>query len=60
MAFKLENGGVTARVLAKFDFIIAYRKGSENQNADALSRQFEQLDSHSAAIILLVLNSQKI
>ena len=32
----------------EFNFIITYRKGSENQNADALSRQFEQLDDHSA------------
>ena len=38
-----------ALAFQEFDFIIAYRKGSENQNADALSRQFEQLDGHSAA-----------
>ena len=34
----------------EYDFAITYRKGSENSNADALSRQTEQRDSHSAAI----------
>ena len=28
---------------------ITYRKGTENQNADALSRQFEHVGIHSAA-----------
>ena len=35
-----------ALAFQEYDFIITYRKGSENQNADALSRQFEH---HSAA-----------
>ena len=32
--------------------LATYRKGSENSNADALSRQTEQRDSHSAAIAM--------
>ena len=33
----------------EYDFTITYRKGTENQNADALSRQFEHVNIHSAA-----------
>ena len=33
----------------EYDFTITYRKGTENQNADALSRQFDHVDRHSAA-----------
>ena len=36
----------------EYDFNITYRKGSENSNADALSRQTEQGDSHTAAIAM--------
>ena len=38
-----------ALAFQEYDFVISYRKGIENQNADALSRQSEQLDDHSAA-----------
>ena len=33
----------------EYDFTITYRKGTENRNADALSRQFDHVDRHSAA-----------
>ena len=33
----------------EYDFTITYRKGTENRNADALSRQSDQLDDHLAA-----------
>ena len=33
----------------EYDFTITYRKGTKNQNADALSRQSDQLDDHTAA-----------
>ena len=33
----------------EYDFTIAYCKGTENLNADALSQQFEHVDIHSAA-----------
>ena len=36
----------------EYDFNITHRKGSENSNADALSRQTEQGDSHTAAIAM--------
>ena len=44
-----------------YDFNITYHKGSENSNADALSRQTEQGDSHTAAITMesLFLNELK-
>ena len=32
----------------EYDFTITYHKGTDNLNADALSRQFEHLDVHSA------------
>ena len=38
-----------ALAFQEYDFAIVYRKGSENQNADALSRQFEHWDDQSAA-----------
>ena len=38
-----------ALAFQEYDFVISYRKGIENQNADALSRQSEHLDDHSAA-----------
>ena len=38
-----------ALTFQEYDFIIVHRKSSENQNADALSRQFEHLDDQSAA-----------
>ena len=38
-----------ALAFQEYDFTIVHRKGSENQNADALSRQFEHLDDQSAA-----------
>ena len=45
----------------EYDFTITYRKGSENRNADALSRQTEQGDSHTAATSMesLFLNELK-
>ena len=41
-----------ALAFQEYDFTIAYHKGTENQNADALSRQFDQQDDHSAAIAI--------
>ena len=38
-----------ALVAQEYDFTITYCKGAENQSADALSRQFEHVDIHSAA-----------
>ena len=52
MAFKSKNGGPLARLALttqEYGFTITYRKGIESQNADALSRQFEHVDIHSAA-----------
>ena len=37
-----------ALVAREYDFTITYSKGTENQRADALSRQFEHVDIHSA------------
>ena len=41
-----------ALAFQEYDFTIVYRKGSENQNADALSRQFEHWDDQSAATLV--------
>ena len=41
-----------ALAFQEYNFTIVYRKGSENQNADALSRQFEHWDDQSAATLV--------